>query len=90
MQNHQEDGREQKGEDLEEVARISARLFESGYVCAESVLLAMVDEHGVESKVIPSIASGFCSGTDCPVRWTVRRRAPRRHGAKPPYWQETA
>jgi C_GCAxxG_C_C family probable redox protein len=36
--------------------------FESGYKCAESVLLAVAEEQGIENEFIPSIASGFCSG----------------------------
>lgn len=34
----------------------------SGYKCAESVLLSIAEEQGIESDLIPSIASGFCSG----------------------------
>ncbi|MBI9049911.1 MAG: C_GCAxxG_C_C family protein [Anaerolineaceae bacterium] len=36
--------------------------FLSGYKCAESVLLAVAEQQGIESDLIPSIASGFCSG----------------------------
>ena len=36
--------------------------FESGYKCAESVLLAIAEEQGIENEFIPAIASGFCSG----------------------------
>lgn len=36
--------------------------FECGYKCAESVLLAIAEEQGIENEFIPSIASGFCSG----------------------------
>ena len=37
--------------------------FVSGdYKCAESVLLAVAEELGIENELIPSIASGFCSG----------------------------
>ena len=36
--------------------------FESGFKCAESVLLAIAEEQGIENDLIPSIASGFCSG----------------------------
>lgn len=43
----------------EEEAR---KLFESGYYCAESVLMAVAKHHGIESPLIPSIATGFCSG----------------------------
>ena len=37
-------------------------LFSSGYYCAESVLMAIAKLHGVESDLIPRIATGFCSG----------------------------
>ncbi len=40
----------------------SKQLFESGYGCAESVLLAVCESMGVESVLIPRIASGFCGG----------------------------
>jgi C_GCAxxG_C_C family probable redox protein len=37
-------------------------LFESGFYCAESVLLAVAEEHGIESGLLPRIATGFCGG----------------------------
>ena len=40
----------------------SKQLFESGYGCAESVLLAVSESKGIESALIPRIASGFCGG----------------------------
>ena len=40
----------------------SKGLFESGYFCAESVLLAIAESRGVSCKLIPRIATGFCSG----------------------------
>ena len=36
--------------------------FVSGYKCAESVLLSVAEEQGIENELIPSLASGFCSG----------------------------
>jgi C_GCAxxG_C_C family probable redox protein len=36
--------------------------FTSGYKCAESVLLSIAEEQGIESDLIPCIATGFCSG----------------------------
>jgi C_GCAxxG_C_C family probable redox protein len=41
----------------------SVEHFKSGYFCAESVLLAISEHYGIESPYIPSIATGFCSGT---------------------------
>jgi C_GCAxxG_C_C family probable redox protein len=40
----------------------SRELFESGFYCAESVLLAIAESKGIESDLIPKIATGFCSG----------------------------
>jgi len=40
----------------------SRELFDSGYYCAESVLLAMAERQGIQSDLIPRIATGFCSG----------------------------
>ncbi len=37
-------------------------LFESGYVCSESVLLALAENQGIESDLIPRIATAFGSG----------------------------
>ncbi len=43
-------------------AQRSGELFESGYFCAESVLLAIAEAKGIQSDLIPGIATGFCSG----------------------------
>jgi C_GCAxxG_C_C family probable redox protein len=43
------------------VARALA-LFSSGLCCSESVLLALAERRGVESPLLPRIASGFCAG----------------------------
>jgi len=40
----------------------SKALFDSGYYCAEAVLLAVAKHNGIESPLIPAIATGFCSG----------------------------
>ena len=40
----------------------SRALFESGFFCAESVLLAIAESKGIQSELIPKIATGFCSG----------------------------
>ncbi|MFH1153107.1 MAG: C-GCAxxG-C-C family protein [Pseudomonadota bacterium] len=37
-------------------------LFDSGYFCAESVLMAIARQSGIESPLIPRIATGFCGG----------------------------
>jgi C_GCAxxG_C_C family probable redox protein len=40
----------------------SVELFRSGLFCAESVLLAIAEQRGVDCSLIPRIATGFCSG----------------------------
>ena len=37
-------------------------LFDSGYCCSESVLMAIAEHRGIRSELIPAIASGFCGG----------------------------
>jgi len=44
------------------IARRSAALFDAGFYCAESVLMAVAEVRNVECKLIPQIATGFCSG----------------------------
>lgn len=44
------------------VAERSKGLFESGLYCAESVLQAVAEAHGLMSPLIPKIATGFCGG----------------------------
>ncbi|MCK5247979.1 C_GCAxxG_C_C family protein [Candidatus Bipolaricaulota bacterium] len=46
----------------ESIAQRSAALFDSGFYCAESVLLAIDEARNVGCKLIPQIATGFCSG----------------------------
>lgn len=49
---------------MNKAAQRSGELFGSGsYCCAESVLLAIAEEAGIQSDPIPRIATGFCSGT---------------------------
>ena len=47
---------------IDEVARKSGESFVSGYCCAESVLMAVAEDRGVKSDLIPRIATGFCGG----------------------------
>lgn len=47
---------------IEDAANKSLEYFESGFWCAESVLLAVAEEKGIKSELIPKIATGFCSG----------------------------
>ena len=46
----------------EQASQRSLELFTSGYYCAESVLLALAEHQGLQSDLIPKIATGFCSG----------------------------
>ena len=47
---------------IDKVSGRSRELFDSGYYCAESVLLAIAEGKGIQSSLIPKIATGFCSG----------------------------
>lgn len=48
---------------IDETAQRAREHFASrDYYCAESVLLAMAEAHGIQSDFIPRIATGFCSG----------------------------
>ena len=46
----------------EQASQRSLELFRSGFFCAESVLLAIAENQGIRSDLIPKIATGFCSG----------------------------
>ena len=46
----------------EQAPQRSLELFRSGFFCAESVLLAIAESQGIQSELIPRIATGFCSG----------------------------
>jgi C_GCAxxG_C_C family probable redox protein len=47
---------------IDQTAQKSRELFESGLLCAESVLFAVAQSKGIESNFIPNIATGFCGG----------------------------
>jgi len=46
----------------EDAVQRSKRAFESGFYCAESVLMAVAESRNVSCELIPRIATGFCSG----------------------------
>ena len=48
---------------MDKVSQRSGELFESGFYCAESVLLAIAESKAIRSELIPKIATGFCAGT---------------------------
>jgi C_GCAxxG_C_C family probable redox protein len=47
---------------IDQVANNAREHFVSGFYCAESVLLAVAEAKGIQSDLIPKIATGFCSG----------------------------
>lgn len=47
---------------VDEGPQRSGELFDSGFCCGESVLLAVAEARGIRSELIPGIATGFCSG----------------------------
>lgn len=44
------------------VRRSAEDSFAAGLYCAESVVLAVADELGIESALLPKVATAFCSG----------------------------
>ncbi|MDY0306403.1 MAG: C-GCAxxG-C-C family protein [Desulfovibrionaceae bacterium] len=44
------------------VERNARQLMQEGWLCAESVLLAVTRAKGLESPLIPRLATAFCSG----------------------------
>jgi C_GCAxxG_C_C family probable redox protein len=44
------------------VEQRARELFNSGFYCAESVLLAVTEHAGIHSPLIPKISTGFCGG----------------------------
>jgi C_GCAxxG_C_C family probable redox protein len=46
----------------DQVAQRSGELFNQGLCCAESVLQAVAESRGIQSELIPKIATGLCAG----------------------------
>ena len=46
----------------ENVSQRTREIFESGFYCAESVLLAIAESKGIRSDLLPKVATGFCGG----------------------------
>lgn len=46
----------------DQAAERSAKLFEQGFCCSESVLQALAESQGIHSNLIPRIATGLCAG----------------------------
>lgn len=51
-----------KSSSITKVRKYAEESFASGLYCAESVVLAIAKAQGVESELIPKIATAFCSG----------------------------
>jgi C_GCAxxG_C_C family probable redox protein len=51
-----------KSSSITKVRKDAENFFASGFYCAESVVLAIVRAQGIESKLLPKIATAFCSG----------------------------
>lgn len=49
----------------DKTAQRSGELFEQGLCCAESVLQAVAESRGIQSDLIPRIATGLCAGIAC-------------------------
>lgn len=47
---------------IEDVRKYAEGTFASGLYCAESVLLAIARSQGIQSDILPKIATGLCSG----------------------------
>lgn len=47
---------------MDTIARRAEQIFDSGLRCAESVLLSVAESKGIQSDLIPRIATGFCGG----------------------------
>ena len=45
-----------------DVRKIAEKAFASGLYCAESTLISLAEAQGIESDLLPGIATGFCSG----------------------------
>lgn len=47
---------------VELAAQRSTEHWDSGFYCAESVLLSLAEANGIEADWLPSIATGLCAG----------------------------
>jgi C_GCAxxG_C_C family probable redox protein len=47
---------------MNQTGKKAQELFAAGFFCAESVLKAVAMENGVDSAILPAIATGFCGG----------------------------
>jgi C_GCAxxG_C_C family probable redox protein len=83
----------------EEAVRAAGAYAADGYLCSEAVLLALAESMGVESEVIPRIATGFAagvartgnvcgalSGAVMGLGLRLGRDAPETEPGRRPYW----
>jgi len=49
-------------EESEIAANLAQESFDNGFLCAESVVIALANTQGIESDHLPKIATAFCSG----------------------------
>src|ERR1035437_7041682 len=47
---------------VSDVRKSAEEFFASGLYCAESVVLALAKAQGIESDLLPKVATAFCSG----------------------------
>ena len=47
---------------VSDVRKSAEEFFASGLYCAESVVLALANAQGIESDLLPKVATAFCSG----------------------------
>jgi len=47
---------------VSDLGKSAGKKFDEGLYCAESVLAAIGEHRGIQSDLIPGIATGFCSG----------------------------
>ncbi len=47
---------------VSDVRKYAEDSFSSGLYCAESVLVALAKAQGVDSEILPRVATAFCSG----------------------------
>lgn len=51
-----------ESESVSKIRRSAEESFATGLYCAESVLLALAKAQGIESDLLPRVATAFCSG----------------------------
>ncbi|RQW63719.1 C-GCAxxG-C-C family protein [Vibrio viridaestus] len=49
-------------DDAKNIGKIAESHFENGLLCAESVVTAIADYHGVDNKLVSKMATAFCGG----------------------------